>query len=110
SAQDAVADWNAISQKTIKAGGHPLPVTSLEFAIVQLAVYDAVESIDRRYQPYYAFVAGASGSMSAAAARAGRDALIGLFPGQSATIDADYQQFLATNGVDPSDPGIAVGV
>jgi PAP2 superfamily protein len=108
-AQDAVADWNAISEKTVKAGGHPLPVTSVEFAIVQLAIYDAVESIDGRYQPFYAYVPGASGSMSAATARAGRDALIGLFPAQSAAIDADYQQYLVSNSLDPLDPGIAVG-
>jgi hypothetical protein len=108
-AEDPVAAWNAISEKAVKTAGHPLPVTSVEFAIVQLAIYDAVESIDRHYEPYYARVPGATGSLSAAAAKAGHDALVGLFPGQSAVLDAAYMDFLATNGVDPLDPGTAVG-
>ena len=61
-AEDPVAAWNAISEKAVKTAGHPLPVTSVEFAIVQLAIYDAVESIDRHYEPYYARVPGATGS------------------------------------------------
>jgi hypothetical protein len=108
-AEDPVAAWNAISEKAVKTAGHPLPVTSVEFAIVQLAIYDAVESIDRHYEPYYARVPGATGSLSAAAAKAGHDSLVGLFPGQRAALDAAYRDFLATNGVDPLDPGTAVG-
>ena len=108
-AEDPIADWNAITEQAVKTAGHPLPVTSVEFAIVHLAIYDAVESIDRRYQPYHTLVPGATGSLSGAAARAGRDVLVGLFPAQTATIDAQYQSFLAANGIDPLDPGIGVG-
>ena len=108
-AGDPIAAWNQISENAVKAGKHPLPVTSVEFAIVQLAIYDAVESIDRRYVPYYTRVPGATGSLSAAAAKAGHDTLVGLFPAQSAALDAAYADFLATNGVDPLDPGTAVG-
>jgi hypothetical protein len=108
-AADPIAAWNQISEKAVKTAGHPLPVTSVEFAIVQLAIYDAVESIDGRYEPYYRRVPGAMGSLSAAAAKAGHDALLGLFPAQSASLDAAYADFLATNAVDPLDPGTAVG-
>jgi len=108
-AGDPIAAWNQISENAVKAGKHPLPVTSVEFAIVQLAIYDAVESIDGRYEPYYTRVPGATGSLSAAAAKAGHDTLVGLFPAQSAALDAAYADFLATNGVDPVDPGTAVG-
>ncbi len=108
-AGDPIAAWNQISENAVKAGKHPLPVTSVEFAIVQLAIYDAVESIDGHYQPYYTRVPGATGSLSAAAAKAGHDTLVGLFPAQSAALDAAYADFLATNGVDPLDPGTAVG-
>lgn len=51
-AGDPIAAWNQISENAVKAGKHPLPVTSVEFAIVQLAIYDAVESIDGRFEPY----------------------------------------------------------
>jgi len=108
-ADDPIAAWNKISENAVKAGKHPLPVTSLEFAIVQLAIYDAVESIDGRYEPYYTRVPGATGSLTAAAARAGHDALVGLFPTQSGALDTAYADFLVTNGVDPHDPGTAVG-
>jgi hypothetical protein len=108
-ADDPVADWNAISETAVKTAGHPPPVAALDFAIVHLAIYDAVESIDRRFEPYYTREPGATGSLSAAAAKAGHDVLVGLFPAQSATLNAEYVNYLAANGVDPLDPGTAVG-
>jgi hypothetical protein len=108
-AEDPVAAWNQISENAVKAAGHPPPVAALDFAIVHLAIYDAVESIDRRYEPYYTRAPNATGSQSAAAAKAGHDVLVGLFPKQAPTLDQEYATFLAANGVDPSDPGTAVG-
>jgi hypothetical protein len=108
-AADPIAAWNQISEIAVKTAGHPPPVAALDFAIVHLAIYDAVESIDARYEPYYTRVPGATGSLSAAAAKAGHDTLAGLFPAQGATLDAAYASFLAANAVDPMDPGIAVG-
>jgi hypothetical protein len=108
-AEDPIADWNAIAEKAVKTAGHPPPVAALDFAIVHLAIYDAVESIDRRYHPYHSLVPGATGSLCAVIAKAGHDVLVGLFPLQSGTIDQDYSSFLAANGIDPRDPGLAVG-
>ena len=108
-AEDAIAAWNQISETAVKTAGHPPPVAALDFAIVHLAIYDAVESIERRYEPYYTLAPGAIGSPSAAAAKAGHDVLVGLFPAQSQTLDAAYANFLAANGVDPLDPATAVG-
>src|ERR1700692_3399409 len=108
-ASDPIAAWNQISETAVKTAGHPPPVAALDFAIVHLAIYDAVESIERRYEPYYTLVPGATGLPSAAAGKAGHDILVGLFPAQSATLDMDYANFLAANGVDPLDPGTAVG-
>jgi hypothetical protein len=109
SAEDPISAWNQISETAVKTAGHPLPVAALDFAIVHLAIYDAVESIDRRGKTYYTLVAGATGSLSAAAAKAAHDVLVGLFPMQSAPLDIDYANFLAANGIDPGDPGTAVG-
>jgi len=108
-AEDPIADWNLIAEKAVKTAGHAPPVAALDFAIVHLAIYDAVESIDRRYEPYHAFVPGATGLLSAAAAKAGHDVLVGLFPAQLATLDSAYANFLTANGIDPLDPGVAVG-
>ncbi len=108
-ANDPIADWNAIAETAVKTAHHAPPVAALDFAIVHLAIYDAVESIDGRYVPYNALVPGATGSLSAAAAKAGHDVLVGLFPLQKLTLDTAYTTFLAANGIDPFDPGIAVG-
>jgi hypothetical protein len=108
-ADDPIAAWNQIAEKAVKTAGHSPPVAALDFAIVQLAIYDAVESIDQRYEPYHAVVPAATGSLSAAAAKAGHDVLVGLFPAQSATLDEAYVNYLTANGIDPFDPGLAVG-
>src|SRR5437762_13023877 len=50
---DAVTDWNAIASTAIVTNaGHPPPVSALGFAMVQGAVYDAVNAIDRGHEPY----------------------------------------------------------
>jgi PAP2 superfamily len=108
-AADPVADWNQIAETAVKAAGHAPPVAALDFAIVHLAIYDAVQSIDRRYQPYHTRVHHANGSTNAAAAKAGHDVLVGLFPTQSAMINAAYADFMTANGIDPGDPGAQVG-
>jgi hypothetical protein len=111
-AEDPIAAWNQIAENAVKASGHAPPVAALDFAIVHLAIYDAVESIDQRYEPYAVSVPNASGSMSAAAAKAAHDALVFLFPAQQAGtggLDEVYRQFLTANNIDPSDAGITVG-
>ncbi|HEY2467244.1 MAG TPA: vanadium-dependent haloperoxidase [Terracidiphilus sp.] len=108
-AEDPIAAWNQIAENAVRTSGHAPPVAALDFAIVHLAIYDAVESIDRQYEPYFAYVPNASGSMSAAAAKAGHDALVFLFSGQQATLDSAYMDFLSANGINQSDPGIEVG-
>jgi hypothetical protein len=109
SAQDVIGAWNAISESAVNTAGHPPPVAALDFAIVHLAIYDAVNSIDRHHEPYYSLIPGATGSPSAAAAKAGHDVLVGLFQAQSAMLDMEYANFVAANGIDPADPGVEVG-
>ena len=51
---DAVLDWNAIAVDTVSkaAAPRPVPVSFLDMAIVQAAVYDAVEAIGGKSKPY----------------------------------------------------------
>ena len=50
---DTVTDWNGYASTAIVAtAGQPPPVAVLSFAMVQGAVYDAVNAIDRGYRPY----------------------------------------------------------
>ena len=107
---DAVSDWNLIAIQRIGAEvpQHPTPLVFLDMAIVQIAVYDAVQAIEKQYKPYHVQIPGASGSPDAAAAKAARDVLINLLPGQSMAIDNQYNLYITTHGLS-NDPGIAVG-
>ena len=83
----------------------PAPVVFLDLAIVQAAVHDAVQAIDRRFEPYHVDIPGASGSPEAAAAKAAHDVLVNILPGQAASLDTTYHDYLATHGLAEDDPG-----
>jgi hypothetical protein len=106
---DAVADWNAIAVQATVTGARPGPTGLLDIAMVQAAVYDAVQAIERRYEPYYAEIKGASGSPVAAAAKAAHDVLVNRFPAQAASLDTIYQQYLSDRGLAANNPGVEVG-
>jgi PAP2 superfamily len=100
---DAVTDWNAIASTAIVTNaGQPPPVSALSFAMVQGAVYDAVNAIDRGYQPYLVQPsANPTDSKEAAAATAsfrvlvGFPGLQGLFPAQLPTLQPQYDAYIA---------------
>ena len=106
-AADAVTDWNEITLAAV-AAGRAGPMGSLDTALVQIAVHDAVQSIERRFEPYHVEIRGAKGSRSAAVAAAAHDVLVGIYPTQAASLDATYYNYLANNGL-TGDPGLAVG-
>jgi len=109
---DTVTDWNRIAvQEVITAGAsRPGPSGALDVAVVQLAVYDAVQAIVGEYQPYHCVIPGATGSTSSAAAKAARDVLVNRFPSRAVAIEAIYQQYLLDHpSLDANDPGVAVG-
>ena len=93
---DAVTDWNVIATNTILAPAPTAHASTIDFAIVQGAVYDAVNAIDRRYRPYLvAPQANPWDSKDAAAATAAYRVLAALYPGQAATLTTLYQTSLA---------------
>jgi hypothetical protein len=88
----------------------PVPIAFLDLAIVQVAVHDAVQAIDRRFTPYHVtFPGGASGSPEAAAAKAAHDVLVAILPSQAASLDWTYHNYFASNGLAENDPGVNVG-
>lgn len=86
-----VVDWNTNAQAAIigTAGQGPT-VAYLHFAMVQGAVYDAVNAIEGGYQAYLEApaVADPGDSAPAAVATAAHGVLVGLFPAQQASLDA----------------------
>jgi hypothetical protein len=106
---DVVADWNRIAVQATLTAGRPGPSGVIDIAMVHAAVYDAVQAVEGRYEPYYVEIKGASGSPVAAAARAARDVLASRFPAQAGTFDSAYQQTLSAHGLSDSDPGVGAG-
>lgn len=108
---DVVTDWNAIMQATVTA-----PPTSPFFqarwgAIVQLAVFEAVNTIEGDYEPYLGDIAApAWASPDAAAIAAAHRTLVTLRPGSAVALDALRAASLAAIPDGPAkDAGIAAG-
>src|SRR5947209_18855335 len=93
---DAVTDWNAVMQSTVSA-----PPTNPFFqarwaAIVQLAVFEAVNAITGDYEPYLGTVTAPPwASPDAAAIAAAHRTLVVLRQGSAATLDLLRDQSLA---------------
>src|SRR5204862_6917771 len=117
---DAVTDWNLIASNAILVtAAQPPPVSALSFAMVQGAVYDAVNAIDRGHQPYLVQPpSNPTDSKEAATATAAYRVLVGfpdlpgLFPAQQATLQPIYDNYTA--GLPNNPPGsraagIAIG-
>jgi hypothetical protein len=88
SSADPVTDWNVTATTAAFAAGldnefgcvDPLHESRM-LAMMHVAIHDALNAIDRRYQPYAYDGAGAPGASSkAAVAAAARDVLVALFP------------------------------
>jgi hypothetical protein len=94
---NAVTDWNEIASNAIVVtAGQPPPASALSFAMVQGAVYDAVNAIDRGHQPYLVQPpSNPTDSKEAAAATAAYQVLIGLFPNQQSTLQSQYDAYIA---------------
>jgi PAP2 superfamily len=107
---DVIVDWNDKACAIVGKIGQGAPGHRL-MAIVEVSVYEAVNSIEGRYTPYLAKVAAPAGaSVDAAVAAANRTALSELVPAEKAAIEAAYQSALAAipEGAAKAD-GIAVG-
>ncbi len=108
-AGNVATDWNAIASTAIMStAGQPPHAAPLSLAMVQGAVYDAVNAIDGGHEPYLVAPAAApSYSKEAAAATAAFRVLVGLFPAQQPALQALYNTSLA--GV-PDGPAKAGGI
>jgi len=109
---DAAIDWHEIAATTLCKTTPPLrpgPHGFLDLAVVQAAVYDAVQNIGGKYKPYHVVITGASGSQEVAAATAAHDVLVKLYPTQAEKLGATYKEYLTKKGLKEDDPGVAVG-
>jgi hypothetical protein len=89
----AVLDWNQqIGAVTLKLQLDPLNESRL-FAMVQAAVHDALNAIDRRFEPYALDIHAVAGaSTDAAVATAAHDVLVAVLEQLKANYDPDAAQ------------------
>src|ERR671935_1784880 len=93
---DVVTEWNAAALNAIRADRTAPPIASRSLVILHVAIYDAVNGIDRRYEPYLVQSAvPASASREAAASAAAHKALVNLFPTAASSFDALHAVILA---------------
>jgi hypothetical protein len=91
---DTVIDWNRYATEAIfnaptaavPGAGHTPPVGGIHMAMVQIAVYDAVNAIVGGHEPYLeGLSAPGTASIDAAVAVAAHDVLVGIEPAGAAT-------------------------
>ncbi len=113
SAQNVVVQWNAIASTTIVTNAKEVSVASgVWFAYVHLAVFDAVNAIDHRFQPYlFTTNPSAGANQDAAAVAAAHRILVTYFPAQQPGLDAQFATSVAAISDTPANisAGLAVG-
>jgi hypothetical protein len=103
-AADEVTDWNQFMLKatlvaTPTAPATPAPITTRSTAIVQAAVFDAVNGLDPHYTPIHVRQAGPrKASKRAAAVQAAYAILIRLYPAQSDSLNEERSASLNNIG------------
>jgi PAP2 superfamily len=120
---DAVTDWNANASKPASAGCNFALHESRMYAMMHIAIHDALNAIDRRYHPYILDLPETPEvSVEAAVATAARDVLVPLLgqlppelfsaciPAAIAGVEADYAATLgAIPDGTPKTQGTAIG-
>ncbi len=105
---DVVLDWNAIAVNTAVANKQNPFAQARYAAIVQLAVFEAVNSITHEYQPYLGTITAApDASPDAAAIEAAYEVLVAYFPSSQSTLSTAY---LKSMGSIPDGPAKTDGM
>jgi hypothetical protein len=98
-AVNPVIQWNKNLLVIVRTPGAQSPTihSTHSFAIMHAAIYDAVNTIDRRHKPYLIRLARPEkdASQNAAADAAAHEVLIALYPSFKTSLDAELLQSLA---------------
>ena len=96
--EDVILQWNRVLAQTIQISNAQSPTIMplRSFAMMHLAMFDAVNSIDGSYTPYLTEVRGVArnASIRAAAAQAAHDVLASLYPDQQAVFAGELANSL----------------
>jgi hypothetical protein len=93
---DVISDWNAEAEAIQLEKNAPAPPSARVLAIMHIAMFEAINAIDRRYTPYRLNLAAErSFSREAAGASAAHGVLVTFYPDQQARLDAALRASLA---------------
>ncbi|NWG72683.1 MAG: vanadium-dependent haloperoxidase, partial [Parvularculaceae bacterium] len=107
-ASNPVLDWSAIMMSAIRADNTGPTLSTRNLAILNVATYDAVNSITRTHQPYrFQIPTEPDTSMEAAVIAAGREVMLALYPPFRARTEELYLEQLAML---PATPGTTKGL
>jgi hypothetical protein len=105
---DEVLDWNAVLERTLLAStptvpAKPVPAHPRQAAIVNVAMFDAYNGIERRFTPIHVNEFAPRGaSRRAAVVYAAYTALVGLYPEHTDALNADLAASLAGIAAGPA--------
>ena len=86
-----IVRWNAITERTLSENAVPIPPSGLYYAFSALVMYDAVVTVEGRFEPWAPQPpAHAHASPQVAAATAAYNVLRHYFPNSAAALAADY--------------------
>jgi hypothetical protein len=97
-AGNVITDWDEKAAGILQPGmTFPPPTVSRTMAILHVAMFDSVNSIEQRYKPYLVRLPSAPDtSKEAAAAAAGAAVLVKLAPDAAADVQSSLASYLAT--------------
>ena len=117
---NVIADWSLLAANTVNAAGFPAttpeesrPTAAFDLATVHVAIYDAVNAIDHRYQTFAATPAAPTNgaSVESATGAATCRVLQVLFPNRAPVYSQACAGYLpSSTGTPPHLKGVAVGV
>jgi hypothetical protein len=109
---DTILEWNRILLTTLGTPGATSPTVffTRSLALMHVAIFDALNSFDHVYTPYFDRVPVPSGaSREAAVAQAAHDTLVGMFPSQASIYGAALAAQLSRLPAGAAQDGARVG-
>jgi len=101
--QEVLRDWTATALEAASTAKQLAFVQARSLAMVHVAMFEAINAVEKRYTPYKVTAVATPGtSAEAAAAVAAHDVLASLYPSQAASFDAKLDIAL----VRVTDPGV----
>jgi hypothetical protein len=108
---DVVIEWNRLLQTTIATPGALAPTIffTRPYALLHVAIFDALNAVERRYRGYASEPNAPGARRDVAAAQAAHDVMVAMFPAQRATFDTALAATLARASSGDASEGIRAG-